>query len=127
MLRTLALAACAALCAASATPFPSASPLAFAAGPALPRTARAAAATQLKMGRVCDLTAKSANRKARVVTFSHKRNKTVQHVNLQKKRLFWEEGNRFVTMRISTKALRTIEKYGLQTAAGKYGIDLRKF
>jgi ribosomal protein L28 len=53
--------------------------------------------------RICDLTGKSANRQAMTVTFSHKRNKRVQGVNLQKKRLWWEEGNKFVTLRISTK------------------------
>ena len=77
--------------------------------------------------RNCDLTDKSPNRQAMVVTFSHKRNKKVQGVNLQKRRLFWPEGNRFVSLRISTKALRTIEKYGLDKAAKKYDLDLSKF
>ena len=77
--------------------------------------------------RNCDLTGKSPNRQAMVVTFSHKRNKKVQGVNLQKRRIFWPEGNRFVTLRISTKALRTIEKYGIDKAAKKYDLDLEKF
>ncbi|CAN0307831.1 unnamed protein product, partial [Phaeothamnion confervicola] len=42
--------------------------------------------------RICDLTGKRANRKARVVTFSHTRNHKVQEVNLQEKRIFWTEG-----------------------------------
>merc|ERR1712232_92454 len=41
--------------------------------------------------RVCDLLGKRANRQARVVTFSHKRIKKVQGVNLQKKRFYSEE------------------------------------
>ena len=53
--------------------------------------------------RICDLTGKRPNRQAMSVTFSHKRTKKVQGVNLQKKRLWWTEGNKFVTMRISTK------------------------
>mmetsp|Transcript_68333 Transcript_68333/g.137428 ORF Transcript_68333/g.137428 Transcript_68333/m.137428 type:complete len:130 (-) Transcript_68333:268-657(-) len=77
--------------------------------------------------RNCDLTGKSPNRQAMTVTFSHKRNKRVQGVNLQKKRLWWPEGNKFVTLRISTKALRTIEKYGLDTAAKKYELDLSTY
>ena len=32
-----------------------------------------------------------------------------------------------MTMRISTKALRTIEKYGLEKAAKKYEMDLSKY
>ena len=53
--------------------------------------------------RVCDLTGKKPNRQAMAVSFSHKRNKKVQAVNLQNKRLWWAEGNKFVTLRISTK------------------------
>lgn len=56
--------------------------------------------------RVCDLTGKRRNAKARTVTFSHTRNHKVQQVNLQTRRLWWEEGNRYVKMRISTKAIK---------------------
>jgi large subunit ribosomal protein L28 len=35
--------------------------------------------------------------------------------NLKKKRLFLTEENRFVTLRLSTAALRTIDKKGLST------------
>lgn len=38
-----------------------------------------------------------------MVTFSHKRNKKLQHVNLQYKKVFWPEGQRWVKLRISTK------------------------
>ncbi len=61
------------------------------------------------------------------VSFSHKRTKKVQGVNLQKKRLWWAEGNKFVTIRISTKGLRTVEKVGLSTAAKMYDLDLTEF
>mmetsp|Transcript_24386 Transcript_24386/g.33387 ORF Transcript_24386/g.33387 Transcript_24386/m.33387 type:complete len:129 (-) Transcript_24386:494-880(-) len=77
--------------------------------------------------RICDLTGKTPNRQAMVVTFSHKRNKKVQHVNLQSKKLYWDEGSRYVKIRVSTKGLRTIEKYGLHAAAKKYDMDLSKF
>lgn len=76
--------------------------------------------------RVCDLTGKRPNRQAMAVTFSHKRNKKVQHVNLQNRRIWWPEGNKFVKLRVSTKGLRTIEKYGIDLAAKKYGLDLAK-
>lgn len=78
--------------------------------------------------RICDLTGKSPNRQARVVTFSHKRIKKVQHVNLQKKRFFSEELGRKVRLRLSTKAIKTVNKYGgIDAAAKKYNVDLNKF
>ena len=54
--------------------------------------------------RVCQLTGKKANN-GYVVTFSHKRNKKLQGVNLQYKRLYWPEAQRFVRLRLSTKVL----------------------
>jgi ribosomal protein L28 len=53
-------------------------------------------------GRVCDLTGKRANN-GYVVTFSHTRNKKMQQVNLQRKRVYWPEGKRWVKLRICTK------------------------
>lgn len=43
--------------------------------------------------RVCDLTGKKANNGYNV-TFSHKRNKKLQQVNLQYKKVYWPEGQR---------------------------------
>jgi large subunit ribosomal protein L17 len=84
--------------------------------------------TQMKIGgKICQLTGKVANRKARRVTFSHKVNHRVQEVNLQRKRFWWVEGNREVRLRVSTRAIRTIRKLGLDTAAKKYGLDLTKY
>jgi len=77
--------------------------------------------------RVCDLTGKRRNAKAMTVTFSHTRNHKVQKVNLQDRRLWWPEGEKYVKMRLSTRALKTIAKYGLNTAAKKYDVDLQQF
>ena len=77
-------------------------------------------------GRVCDLTGKKANNGYKV-SFSNHRTKHLQGVNLQYKRLWWEEGNRFVKLRLSTKALKTVEKNGLQAMAKKAGIDLADY
>lgn len=78
--------------------------------------------------RVCDLLGKTPNRQARVVTFSHKRNKKVQEVNLQWKRFYSDELGRKVRMRVSTKGLKTVNKMGsVDAAAKKFGIDLAKF
>ncbi len=48
-------------------------------------------------------------------------------MNLQDRRLWWSEGNKFVQMRVSTKALKTIAKYGLGKTAKKYDVDLNEF
>lgn len=75
--------------------------------------------------RVCDLTGKKANN-GYVVTFSHKRNKKLQQPNLQYKKVYWPEGQRWVKLRICTKAIKTVEKKGLQAMAKEAGIDLWK-
>jgi large subunit ribosomal protein L28 len=78
--------------------------------------------------RECDLLGKTANRQARVVTFSHKRIKKVQEVNLQWKRFFSEKLNRNVRLRVSTKGIKTVTKMGsIDAAAKKFEIDLESF
>ncbi|XP_010262411.1 PREDICTED: 50S ribosomal protein L28, chloroplastic [Nelumbo nucifera] len=75
--------------------------------------------------RVCPFTGKKAN-KANKVSFSNHKTKKLQFVNLQYKRIWWEGGKRYLKLRLSTKALKTIEKNGLEAVAKKAGIDLRK-
>ncbi|XWS53775.1 hypothetical protein CRYUN_Cryun10bG0029300 [Craigia yunnanensis] len=75
--------------------------------------------------RVCPFTGKKANR-ANKVSFSNHKTKKLQFVNLQYKKVWWEAGKRYVKLRLSTKALKTIEKNGLDAVAKKAGIDLRK-
>lgn len=60
------------------------------------------------------------------VSFSNHKTKKLQFVNLQYKRVWWEAGKRYVKLRLSTKALKTIEKNRLDAVAKKAGIDLRK-
>jgi large subunit ribosomal protein L28 len=60
-------------------------------------------------------------------TAASRRLPQVQEVNLHTKRLFVPTLRRQVTMRLSTKALRTIDKYGIEEAAKKYECDLSKF
>ena len=52
--------------------------------------------------RQCDLTGKVANNGYNV-TFSHKRNKKLQGVNLQEKKVYWPAKQRWVTLKLSTK------------------------
>ena len=58
------------------------------------------------------------------VTFSHKRNKKLQHANLQWKRIYWPEEQRWVRLRVCTRALKTVEKRGLAVMAKDAGLDL---
>ena len=78
------------------------------------------------MSRVCEITGARANN-GMAVSHSHIRTKKLQQVNLQKRRLWWQEGNRWVTMKISTKALKSIQKVGLNKFAKSHGVDLNKF
>ena len=78
------------------------------------------------MSRVCDLTGARANN-GMAVSHSHIRTKKLQQVNLQKRRLWWDEGNRWINLRISTKALKSIQKVGLGKFAKSQGVDLKKF
>lgn len=77
--------------------------------------------------RKCELLGKRANRAARLVSFSHIRNKKHQHVNLHEKRVWWAEGSKFVRLRLSTKGWRTVKKYGLNKAFAKFEVDLHQF
>jgi large subunit ribosomal protein L28 len=78
------------------------------------------------MSQVCQLTGKRANN-AMSVSHSHRRTKKLQNVNLQWKRIWWAEGNRWVKLRISTKAIKTLERKGLVTMAKEAGLNLNKF
>ncbi|ACA98850.1 MULTISPECIES: 50S ribosomal protein L28 [Cyanophyceae] len=77
------------------------------------------------MSRKCQITGKKANN-AMAVSHSHRRTKKLQEVNLQWKRVWWPEGNRFVRLRLSTKAIKTLEKKGIDAMAREAGINLNK-
>ncbi|NEO09650.1 MAG: 50S ribosomal protein L28 [Moorea sp. SIO1F2] len=78
------------------------------------------------MSRRCQLTGKKANN-GYAVSHSHRRTKRLQNVNLQVKRVWWEEGKRWVKLRISTKAIKTLQKKGLQAMAQEAGINLNHY
>lgn len=75
------------------------------------------------MPRVCALTGKK-------VTFgnnvSHANNKTRRKFapNLQEKRFYIPEEDRWVTLKVSTQAMRTINKLGVLQAAKKFGMAI---
>lgn len=78
------------------------------------------------MSRVCQLTGKKANN-ANAISHSHRRTKKLQAVNLQVKRVWWEQGKRWVRLRLSTQAIKTLNHKGLQAFAKEAGINLKNF
>jgi large subunit ribosomal protein L28 len=77
------------------------------------------------MSRRCQLTGKKANN-GYAISHSHRRTKKLQEVNLQWKRIWWEEGNRWVRLRLSTKAIKTLQHKTLGEFAKEAGLDLSK-
>ncbi|GCE65413.1 50S ribosomal protein L28 [cyanobiont of Ornithocercus magnificus] len=78
------------------------------------------------MSRVCQLTGARANN-GMAVSHSHIRTKKLQQVNLQERRLWWAEENRWIKVRLTTRALRTIQRKGLGAYAKSLGVDLSRF
>jgi large subunit ribosomal protein L28 len=64
------------------------------------------------MSRICELTGKTAMT-GNYVSFSNKKNKRKFNVNLMKKRFYIPEEDRWVTLKVSTAALKTINKKGI--------------
>lgn len=77
------------------------------------------------MSRRCNLTGKKANN-AYAVSHSHRRTKKLQEVNLQSKKVWWPQGNRWVKLRLSTKAIKTLKTKGIEAMAKEAGINLNK-
>jgi len=77
------------------------------------------------MGKKCQLTGKKANN-AFAVSHSHRRTKKLQEANLQWKRVWWPQEKRWVKLRLSTKAIKTLEKKGLAVFAREAGINLNQ-
>ncbi|MGL4619553.1 MAG: 50S ribosomal protein L28, partial [Chroococcidiopsis sp.] len=61
------------------------------------------------------------------ISHSHRRTKKVQEANLQWKRVWWEEGNRWVRLKLSTKAIKTLNLKGLSAMAKAAGINLNHY
>ena len=64
------------------------------------------------MSRVCQVSGKKAL-VGNNVSHSKRRTKRRFEVNLQTKRFWFEDENRWVKLRLSTRAMRTIDKRGL--------------
>jgi large subunit ribosomal protein L28 len=64
------------------------------------------------MSRVCELTGKKAIT-GNHVSFSNKKNKRKFNVNLTKKRFYIPEEDKWITLKVSTSAIKDINKKGI--------------
>ena len=71
------------------------------------------------MSRICDLTGKTALTGYKVSN-SNARTKRKFYPNLQTKRFFIPEENRWITLKVSTSAIKTINKNGITAAINKF-------
>ena len=70
------------------------------------------------MARVCQITGKRP-RSGNNVSHAHNKTKRKFYPNLHKKRFYIPEEDKWVTLKISTKALRTINKNGISAVLKK--------
>ena len=75
------------------------------------------------MSRICKISGKRP-KTGNNVSKAKNKTKRKQYPNLQKKKIFIPELNRNVTIKLSTKALKTIDKYGLLPYLNKKGLSL---
>lgn len=71
------------------------------------------------MARKCDITGKRMM-VGNKVSHSNRKSKRRFYPNLQKKRLFLAEENRWITLNITTSVLRTINKNGIDAVLKEY-------
>jgi large subunit ribosomal protein L28 len=77
------------------------------------------------MSRRCDLTGKGPL-VGNNVSHSHVKTKRRQLPNVQRKRIWVPEVNRFVRLSVSTRTLRTISKLGLAAYCRKNDLDFQR-
>ncbi|HNQ00105.1 MAG TPA: 50S ribosomal protein L28 [Bacteroidia bacterium] len=70
------------------------------------------------MARICDLTGKKAMT-GNSVSFSNKKTKRKFNPNLQVKRFYVPELGEWISLKVSTSAIRTIDKIGISAAIEK--------
>jgi large subunit ribosomal protein L28 len=75
------------------------------------------------MSRRCQITGKTSNT-ANKVSHSHRRTKRAQKANIVRKRLFIPSQNRWVALKLSTAAMRSIAKMGVEEFLKKSGVTL---
>jgi len=76
------------------------------------------------MSRKCNVTGKKPSF-GNNVPFSHKKTRRRWNPNIQDKRIWVPELNRFVKIRLSTRALRSIDRVGLMPFLRKKNLRLK--
>ncbi len=76
------------------------------------------------MSRICKITGKKPMA-GNNVSKAHNKTRRVQRPNLQRKRLYLPEEGRTVTLRLSARALRTVDRKGLMKYLHDEGLELR--
>lgn len=70
------------------------------------------------MARKCDITGKGT-KTGNNVSHSHRKTKRTFKANVHKKRIYLEDEKRWVSLNLSTRALRTIQKIGIKSLLKK--------
>jgi large subunit ribosomal protein L28 len=76
------------------------------------------------MSRICKITGKKPMA-GNNVSKAHNKTRRVQRPNLQRKRIYIPEEGRSVTLRLSARALRTVDRKGLLKHLRDEGLELR--
>ena len=76
------------------------------------------------MSKICKITGKRP-RVGNNVSKAHNKTKRKQYPNLQNKKVFVPETGKYIRLRISTKAIKTIDKYGLVHYLNKNNLELK--
>ncbi len=69
------------------------------------------------MSRICDITGKKPMF-GNNVSHANNKNRRRFNINLQKKKFWLPDENRYVTLRVSTKGMRIIDKKGISKVIG---------
>ena len=72
------------------------------------------------MSKKCSISGKKG-KVGNLVSHSKRRTKTVQEANIQWKRFWVADENRWVRLRVSTNMIKTISKNGLKSTLRKFG------
>ena len=70
------------------------------------------------MSRVCDITGKKPMF-GNNVSHAHNKSRRRFNINLQRKKFWLPEENRYITLRISTRGMRIIDKKGITRAVNE--------
>jgi len=77
------------------------------------------------MSRVCDVTGKKPMF-GNNVSHAHNKSRRRFNVNLKKKRFWLADENRYVTLRISTRGMRIIDKKGIRKVVNELRVKGKK-